>query len=55
MARIKVTGYIDTEELEATGVELDLSHETGLTASGFDKLSAEFGQQLDDVDFELVK
>ena len=55
MARIKVTGYLDTDELAATGVGIDLNHKMGLTTEGFDTLCSQFMDVMDDVDFELVK
>lgn len=49
MARIKVTGYIDTDNLLPEAV--DLEHETGLTDKGFLTLSNNLG--LEDAEFEL--
>lgn len=34
--RLKITGYIDVDEIEAQ--HLDLQHPTGLTAEGYDGL-----------------
>ena len=51
MARIKVTGYIDTEDLELH--QIDLSHEMGLSERGYEEVSMSL--PLDDVDFALVK
>ena len=49
MARIKVTGYIDTDNLEPDLV--DLAHETGLSEDGYIDVSRRL--DLDDVEFEL--
>ena len=51
MARIKVTGYIDTDALDPADV--DLLHETGLSEPGFLAMSAR-PMHLDDVEFLLV-
>ena len=53
MARIKVTGYIDTEELSMD--DLDLSHPMGLSSDGYERLNAELSNYMDDVDFVLEK
>lgn len=50
MALIKITGFIETDDLEDSYVDLD--HEMGLSNEGFEKLSIEMGLQ--DVDFRLV-
>jgi hypothetical protein len=49
MARIKVTGYLDTSGMEPSMV--DLGHETGLSPSGYEKVT--FDLDLDDVEFVL--
>jgi hypothetical protein len=49
MARIKVTGYIDTDDLAPDDV--DLSHEMGLSDKGY--LGQINSLPLDDVEFEL--
>lgn len=49
MAKIKVTGYLDTEELEPEQVDLD--HPYGLSDEGYEEISNSLG--LDDVEFEL--
>jgi hypothetical protein len=54
--RIKVTGYIDTEELDETEI-LDLSHEMGITDAAFTEFTINGGQTLpylEDLEFELV-
>jgi hypothetical protein len=51
MARIKVTGYVDTDDLNEDMVDLD--HPTGLTAEGFDDLNATL-LGLSDVTAEVV-
>ena len=51
MARIKVTGYLYTENLDPA--DLDLTHEMGLSSDGFVRLSRAFGG-LEDVEFVLV-
>ena len=56
MARIKVTGYINVDDLEDEHV--DLSHETGLSAAGYDYVMGLTEQpgydvkDLDEVEFE---
>ena len=52
MARIKVTGYLDTAMMAPE--DLDFSHATGLSASGYEIWSDRFGE-LDDRDFELER
>lgn len=37
MARIKITGYIDTDELGEE--EVDLNHPSGLTSNGHDNIT----------------
>jgi hypothetical protein len=51
MARIRVTGYLETDDVDPEDVDLD--HKMGLSASGYEKLSSELG--LDEVEFELEK
>ena len=46
--RIKVTGYLDTEDMEPEHV--DLSHPLGLSEAGYTYYVTELA--LDDVDFE---
>lgn len=53
MARIKVTGYLDTDDLDPE--QVDLSHEMGLTEHGYDGKFPVFSSILEDVEFELVK
>ena len=54
MARIKVTGYIDTDELNPEYV--DTSHASGLSNTGYDQLCKDMmNAGLDDAEFELVK
>lgn len=48
--RIKVTGYLDTDDLDAEHV--DTSHETGLSQEGFEVMSAEL--DLQNLEFEAV-
>ena len=56
MKAIKVTGYIDLEEMEASEPgSTDPDHEMGLSTQGYDSLAAEFSSMLDDVDFKLVE
>jgi DNA (cytosine-5)-methyltransferase 1 len=50
--RIKVTGYIDTESIHSTLVDLD--HETGLSGDGFEKMMSG-NLYLEDREFELVE
>lgn len=52
MARIKVTGYIDTDDLDPS--EVDLSHEMGLSSEGYERYSTR-PVMLDDVEFELER
>lgn len=52
MARIKVTGYIDVNELEPD--QRDDTHEMGLSNKGYEELTQEFSGQLDDIEFERV-
>ena len=49
MSRIKVTGYLDTADLNPEHVDLD--HESGLSSEGFDFMNDQF--MLDDLDFAL--
>lgn len=49
MARIKVTGYIDTAGLDPDYV--DLADDTGLSEEGFIEIGNDLG--LDDAEFEL--
>ena len=49
MSRIKVTGYLDTADLNPEHV--DLHHESGLSSEGFDFMNDQF--MLDDLDFAL--
>lgn len=55
MARIKVTGYIDTEDIKTDHPEedfIDLEDGTGLSTDGY--MHYENSLPLDDVAFELV-
>lgn len=58
MARIKFTGYLDTDDLEPE--QVDLGHKTGLSEQGYlDLVQGEGGaalslSALDDVDSEIV-
>lgn len=49
MPRIKVTGYIDTRDIDPE--HLDLDHDTGLSSEGFDFMAGQV--QMDDLDFAL--
>lgn len=49
--RIKVTGYIDTQDLEPG--EFDPTHKYGLSAEGYERVISELSDALDDLDFEL--
>lgn len=60
MARIKVTGYLDTDEMDEDHV--DLNHETGLSEKGTDAASSVFYNgvpykltDLEDIEFELER
>lgn len=59
MARIKITGYLDTEELDAEHVDLD--DKTGLSEAGYEAVTTYEGQppykiaDLTDVEVELQK
>lgn len=46
--RIKVTGYLDTDDMDIEDVDLD--HEMGLSSEGFEKWSNTLGM-LDDIEF----
>lgn len=48
MSRIKVTGYLYTEDMDAEDVDLD--HEMGLSESGHMKYMRLLGE-LDDIEF----
>ena len=51
--RIKVTGYLDPEEMASDHV--DLSHEMGLSSEGYEALTG-YGPEglgLEDIEFEL--
>lgn len=50
MARLRVTGYINTDDLEQE--EVDLDHFTGLTTEGFERLHGELN--LDDLRISVV-
>lgn len=51
MARIKVTGYLDTEEMASNHV--DLNHPMGLSTEGYEALTGHGaeGLGLEDVEF----
>jgi hypothetical protein len=52
MARIRVTGYIDTTGLDPDYV--DLTDDTGLSENGFIDVPREMGlEDLDDIEFEV--
>lgn len=51
MARIKVTGYLDTDDLDPEDVDLD--HEMGLSNKGYEEWTQFFGT-LEDVEFQIV-
>jgi len=59
MARIKITGYIDTDELEQD--EVDTSHEMGLSVEGYEAAVGIDGgggwsfTRMNDVEFVLEK
>lgn len=53
MPYIKVTGYIDVEELEPD--QFDPTNEMGLSLDGYEALVAEFNDSMDDVSFKLVE
>lgn len=59
MARLKITGYIETDELDPEYVDPD--HPTGLTSEGYDNLiGGEMGlplklTDLEDVEVEVEK
>lgn len=60
MARIKITGYVDVDDLDPSLV--DLNHESGLSSEGFDALGSgngldhfQAGKSLNDVETELVE
>jgi hypothetical protein len=49
MPRIKVTGYLNTEDLDPS--QVDTSHEMGLSNKGYEEMSSELG--LEDLEFTL--
>ena len=52
MARIKVTGYLNTEDMQAD--HIDLENKMGVSSDGFDYYCMEMmNAGLDDTDFEL--
>ncbi len=51
MARIKVTGYLDTSGMDPEMV--DLEHETGLSPEGFEAITGDL--DLEDVEFTLER
>lgn len=59
MGRLKITGYIDTDDLRPEDV--DLEHDTGLSSEGFDILIAGVNDSaiklsdLEDVEVEIDK
>lgn len=52
MARIKVTGYLNTVDMDPEHVEL--THELGLSNEGYIEYVNRFGE-LDDIDFQLER
>lgn len=53
MARIKVTGYLDTDEMNPDDV--DLAHPMGISANAYERWSAAGGvegEYLEDLEFE---
>jgi hypothetical protein len=48
--KIKVIGYLDTQDIEEEYV--DLNHDMGLSSEGFEHFVTELG--LDDVTFQLM-
>ncbi|MCY4726684.1 hypothetical protein NYO98_10380 [Nocardioides sp. STR2] len=54
MPRIKVTGYLDTDDLDPEHV--DTSHEMGLSTAGYEHMIGADGSRglgLDDVEFQI--
>jgi hypothetical protein len=49
--RIKVTGYLDTDDMESD--EVDLGHPMGLSNKGYEHYSMNLG--LDDVTFTAIE
>lgn len=47
--RIKVTGYLNPDDMDPDDVDLD--HEMGLSSEGFDRYASQLA--LDDITFEL--
>jgi hypothetical protein len=58
VARIRVTGYLDTDDLDQDHV--DLGHETGLSGRGDQEITSVFGDaqvrisELEDLKLELI-
>jgi hypothetical protein len=58
VARIRVTGYLDTDDLDPDHV--DLGHETGLSGRGDEAITSVFGDaqvrisELEDLKLELI-
>jgi hypothetical protein len=58
MSRIKVTGYLNTEDMEPE--DLDPDHSSGLSESGYDKVTT-YGQvtyqiaDLEDIELEVER
>lgn len=58
MARIRVTGYLNTEDLDPDHV--DLGHETGLSGRGDEAITSVYGDapvylhDLEDLKLELI-
>lgn len=52
MARIKVTAYVETDDLDPS--EVDLTHEMGLSSEGYERFAVNPQLlPLDDVEFRL--
>jgi hypothetical protein len=55
--RIKITGYLDTEEMDSEDV--DLGHPTGLSTKGYDDVTSMEGtlrvSELEDIEVRLER
>lgn len=52
MKRIKVTAYINAEEMDPEFVDLD--HEMGLSNEGYTRYLNALSGEMDDIEFELM-